>query len=118
MDEALVGRALENLIGNAIRYTESGGHIAMSARSDRAEVVLSVSDAGIGISGEDLGRIFDPFFRGTNSRREQGFGLGLTTVKNIVEGHGWRIQVASQVGKGTTFTVRIPLESGGAGHSG
>jgi signal transduction histidine kinase len=109
MDEGLVERALENLIGNAIRYTEAGGRIELRARSDGREAELSISDTGIGIPQEDLDRIFDPFFRGTNSRREQGLGLGLTTVKSIVEGHGWRIEVASKMGEGATFSIRIPL---------
>ncbi len=109
MDEALVGRALENLIGNAIRYTEEGGRVEMTAGTDGKEVVLRISDTGRGIPQEDLGRIFDPFFRATNSRREQGMGLGLTTVKSIIEGQSWHIEVASEVAKGTTFTVRIPV---------
>jgi len=73
--------------------------------------VLAISDTGIGIPREDIPRVFDPFYRGTNSRREQGFGLGLTTVKTIVESHGWTIDVASEVGKGATFTIRM----GGSG---
>ena len=70
--------------------------------------------AASGIPDEDLSRIYDPFYRGTNSRREQGFGLGLTTVKSIIESHGWSITVASQVGTGTKFTVTMPLSTGGA----
>jgi signal transduction histidine kinase len=113
MDAALFTRALENLVGNAIRYTEEQGKITMGARLDAGGVLLSVADTGIGIPTEDLSRIYDPFYRGTNSRREQGFGLGLTTVKSIVEGHGWTINVASSVGQGTTFSIRMPV-SGGA----
>jgi signal transduction histidine kinase len=109
MDEGLFTRVLENLVGNAIRYSEEKGKIAMSARAEAEMIVLSMSDTGIGIPDEDLGRIFDPFYRGTNSRREVGFGLGLTTVKSIIESHGWNITVASGVGKGTTFTIRMPM---------
>jgi signal transduction histidine kinase len=105
MDEALMGRALENLIGNAIRYTGEGGSIRLRASLEGGVPVLSIRDTGIGIPAEDLPRIFDPFFRGTNSRREQGFGLGLATVKSIVEGHGWSIDVSSEVGSGTTFRI-------------
>ena len=105
MDEALTGRALENLIGNAIRYTGEGGSIELRATLDGGVPVISLRDTGIGIPAEDLPRIFDPFYRGTNSRREQGFGLGLATVKSIVEGHGWTIDVSSEVGCGTTFRI-------------
>jgi signal transduction histidine kinase len=107
MDEGLVGRALENLIGNAIRYSGEGGRIELSARLEAGAVVLSIRDSGIGIPAEEIPRIFDPFYRGTNSRREQGFGLGLTTVKSIIEGHGWSISVSSEVDKGSVFTVRM-----------
>jgi signal transduction histidine kinase len=75
--------------------------------------VLSISDSGIGIPREDLSRIFDPFYRGTNSRRETGFGLGLTTVKSIIESHGWFITVSSELGRGSTFTIRMPVTPGG-----
>jgi signal transduction histidine kinase len=108
MDAGLVTRALENIVGNAIRYTEENGTISLTARVDGADVVLAISDTGMGIPKDDIPRIFDPFYRGTNSRREQGFGLGLTTVKSIIESHGWLITVSSEVGAGTTFTIRMP----------
>jgi signal transduction histidine kinase len=107
MDEALLGRALENLIGNAIRYTLEGGTIALRAFLENGVPVLTIADTGIGITAEELPRIFDPFYRGTNARREQGFGLGLATVKSIVEGHGWTIAVTSDVGKGSTFRITM-----------
>lgn len=109
MDAGLFARALENLVGNAIRYTEENGKIAMRAALDSTAVVLSITDTGIGIPTEDIGKIFDPFYRGTNSRREQGFGLGLTTVRSIIESHGWNISVSSTVGRGTCFAIRIPV---------
>ncbi len=112
MDAGLFTRALENLVGNAIRYTEPEGRIAMEARVQAGQVRLSITDTGIGIPVEDLSRIYYPFYRGTNSRREQGFGLGLTTVKSIIESHGWSISVASTVGAGTTFTIQMPLTVG------
>jgi signal transduction histidine kinase len=114
MDAGLFTRALENLVGNAIRYTEQKGKITMEAHRQDDSVLLSITDTGIGIPAEDLSRIYDPFYRGTNSRREQGFGLGLTTVKSIIESHGWTISVSSRVGTGTTFTVTIPLSAGRA----
>jgi signal transduction histidine kinase len=109
MDSRLFSRALENLVGNAIRYTTENGRITLAARCEPGHVTLSISDSGIGIPKEDLSRIFDPFYRGTNSRRETGFGLGLTTVKSIIESHGWSISVASEVGHGSTFTIRMPV---------
>ena len=109
MDSGLFSRALENLVGNAIRYTAENGRITLAARCEPGNVNLSISDSGIGIPKEDLSRIFDPFYRGTNSRRETGFGLGLTTVKSIIESHGWSISVASELGHGSTFTIRMPV---------
>jgi signal transduction histidine kinase len=109
MDAGLFARALGNLVGNAIRYTEENGKIEMTAAVDSTEVVLSIMDSGIGIPAAELGKIFDPFYRGTNSRREQGFGLGLTTVRSIIQSHGWNISVRSSVGAGTTFTIRMPV---------
>jgi signal transduction histidine kinase len=114
MDGGLVGRALENLIGNAIRYTPEAGSIGLSARVEGGEALIIVSDTGVGIPAEDLPRIFDPFYRGSNSRREPGFGLGLTTVRSILESHGWGIHVDSGEGAGTRFTVRIPRERSAA----
>jgi signal transduction histidine kinase len=109
MDAGLFTRALENLVGNAIRYTAPSGKITMNARSENGDALLSIMDTGVGIPEEDLPRIYDPFYRGTNSRREQGFGLGLTTVKSIIESHGWVITVSSRVGSGTEFTIRMPF---------
>jgi signal transduction histidine kinase len=105
MDEALMRRALENLIGNAIRYTTEDGSILLRASLEDGAPVLTIRDTGMGIPAEDIPLIFDPFYRGSNSRREQGLGLGLATVKSIVEGHGWTITVASEVGEGATFRI-------------
>jgi signal transduction histidine kinase len=115
MDEELFYRALENLIGNAIRYSAEGSRIELAARLESGKALIAVSDTGIGIPAEELPRVFEPFYRATNSRREQGFGLGLSTVKTIVESHGWAIEAASEVGKGTTFTIRAELAEPAAG---
>jgi len=112
MDEELFYRALENLIGNAIRYSAEGSRIELTARLESGKALIAVSDTGIGIPAEELPRVFEPFYRATNSRREQGFGLGLSTVRTIVESHGWAIEAASEVGKGTTFTIRAELAAG------
>jgi signal transduction histidine kinase len=108
MDRELVVRAFENILGNAIRYTGEAGAIEMTAAALPGEVRVEIRDTGIGIPEQDLPRIFDPFYRGTNSRREEGSGLGLATVKSVVESHGWRIEVASRPQEGTVFTIHIP----------
>lgn len=111
MDKQLFNRAFENLLNNAIRYTKEGDDISLTAvmqeNSNIAEI--SVSDTGIGISEEDLDHIFDLFYRGTSSRREEGMGIGLSVVKQIVDSHGWKIDVKSQLGKGTTFTIKLEV---------
>ena len=115
MDERLAMRALENLINNSLRYTEKGGTVRLFAHVDSNSegrlVLIKISDDGPGIDELDLPRIFDPFFRGTSSRREQGMGLGLSVVKGVVDSHGWDIAVKSKKGEGSVFTITIPLDS-------
>jgi signal transduction histidine kinase len=108
MDERLCIRALENLVNNAIRYTDEGGIITFSARQKENEIIIEVKDNGPGIKSDDLPHIFEMFYRGTNSRREQGMGMGLSVVKGIIESHGWKVEAASEYGKGACFTVTIP----------
>ena len=108
MDKQLFSRALENLLSNAIRYSKDGDEIAITATETENACVVSVSDTGIGIAQKDLDHIFDMFYRATDSRREEGMGIGLTVVKSIVDTHGWTIGVSSEAGKGSTFTITIP----------
>ena len=98
------------LLDNASKYTQALGHVAVETRRRRENVVIEVRDTGQGIPAEDLPRIFDRFFRSEASRAagEGGFGLGLAILKSIVESMGGTISVASEVGVGTTFTVRLP----------
>jgi signal transduction histidine kinase len=114
MDERLVVRALENIVNNALRYTSEGGLVRLSALVVGGCAVLRISDNGPGISEEDLPHIFDMFYRGTGSRREQGMGLGLSIVRGVVDSHGWTITVSSKKGEGSTFEVTIPLTAGAA----
>ena len=109
MDERLVHRALENLIHNAVRYTPSGATIHLRAVCAENSVELTISDNGPGIDKEDLPYVFEMFYRGSSSRREQGMGLGLAVVKWVVDYHGWSISVASEKGKGACFSIAIPL---------
>jgi signal transduction histidine kinase len=106
-DRGLLIRCFENLFNNAIRYTDEDDSISFSATLKDGGVQVVLEDSGIGISGEELGRVFEPFYRGTNSRREQGSGLGLSIVKSIVDAHGWSIVVDSVPGKSTAFTIHI-----------
>jgi signal transduction histidine kinase len=112
MDERLATRAIENLVNNALRYTNAGGSIDIVSRVEegpRGRVYLvSISDDGPGISAEDLPHIFEPFYRGSSSRREQGMGLGLSIVKTVVESHGWEIESRPGRDKGVVFILTIP----------
>ena len=100
-----------NLVDNAIKYTPSGGEVTLSLVRDPQWVHVAVADTGAGIPEADLPKIFERFYRvdKARSRDRGGTGLGLSIVKWIVDAHGGRIDVKSEVGKGTTFTVSLPL---------
>lgn len=111
-DATRLRQAITNLVSNAIHYTPEGGRIDVQvAQEDSLHehlAVVRVADTGVGISTDDLSRIFDPFFRVSDEKGE-GSGLGLSIVKEIIDLHGGDIQVSSMVGVGTTFTLRFPL---------
>ena len=109
-DEKLFTRVLENLAGNALRYSEKGGEIFFNAEATDVKIEVKISNTGSLIAEKDLPFIFDPFFRGSNSRREKGTGLGLSIVKSIIETHGWSISVSTE-NQMTTFTIAIPYTS-------
>ena len=109
LDGRLAQRALENILNNALRYTGPGGLVRLGARTEPGRVVVTISDDGPGIPGEDLPRIFDLFYRGTASRREQGLGLGLAVVRGVADSHGWEVRVRSEPGRGSEFEISIPL---------
>jgi PAS domain S-box-containing protein len=101
---------VDNLIDNAVKYTPNGGVIHLHGEINRSQLILQVSDTGIGIPPLDLPYIFDKFYRASNASSEiNGTGLGLAIVKSIVENHQGRIWVESTPGQGTTFTVVLPL---------
>lgn len=111
-DARRLERALGNLLANAIRYSPAGGDIVVRVGLDVAETtaILSVQDHGIGIPAADLPRIFERFYRASNTRgRYPGEGLGLAGVRQIVEQHGGSILVESVEGVGSTFTLRLPI---------
>lgn len=107
-DKLLVRRLFENLFNNALRYTKDNDTITLSSYIEDNCLIYKISDTGIGIEEKDLNNIFNMFYRGTNSRREEGMGIGLSVVQNIIETHGWKIKVDSQKGQGSTFTITIP----------
>lgn len=108
-DKNLISRALENLFNNALRYTEARDRISLRAFQDNQEVTIQIQDEGPGMSEEDLELIFDPFYRGSRSRREQGFGLGLSIVRSIIIAHNWEIEVHSKADEGTVFSIHIAV---------
>lgn len=107
-DQRMLEHILTNLIGNAIKYSPAGSDIAVQIRRDGDDATISVTDRGIGIPDSDVSRIFQPFHRGQNVGSRGGSGLGLPIVKQSLDALGGEIHVKTQVGKGTTFTVRIP----------
>ena len=100
-----------NLVSNAIKFTERGGMVTVSAGVDGSRLVLRVTDTGVGIAADDLKRVGDPFFQAgkTYQRRHEGTGLGLSIVKSLVALHAGEITVQSKVNEGTTVTVALPL---------
>jgi signal transduction histidine kinase len=110
-DSTGLERVLDNLIGNAIKYSPSGGLIGVRVDCTDGWATLAVSDEGVGIPAADLPRIFEPFRRGTNVEgRISGTGIGLTGVRTIVERHGGTLEVESHEGRGSRFTVRLPVD--------
>ena len=109
-DRGRLVQILLNLLGNAVLYTNQGGRIGVEVRVVDSAIAIAVSDSGIGISPDDIGKVFDRFYRGESSRVQecQGTGLGLAIVKSFVEMHGGRIWVESVLGKGSTFTFTLP----------
>jgi two-component system phosphate regulon sensor histidine kinase PhoR len=104
-----------NLVGNALHYTPRGGRVTVSLARAGERARLQVEDSGIGIPAADLPRIFDEFFRASNARerRTDGTGLGLAIVNAVAVQHGGSVQVESEVGRGTRFTVELPLAGAG-----
>jgi signal transduction histidine kinase len=108
-DHLRIEQVITNLISNAIKYSPMGGPIEVAVEPSRDEVVLRVSDHGVGIAEEDRQRIFEPFRRvGLSREAVPGVGLGLFVVQRIVEAHGGHIKVESSVGQGSTFRVHLP----------
>lgn len=109
VDDKLLQPILTNLLSNAIKYSPTSSTIELALSCQEAEVIFQVKDRGIGISAADQQRLFEPFHRGRNVGDIPGTGLGLAVVKKLVDIHGGQINVESEVGVGTTFTVTLPF---------
>ena len=111
IDPDLIREAITNLMSNAMRYTPTGGWVVVSVDVDRPDVLISVADTGIGIAEEDVPKVFSRFWRSDVSRERAagGLGVGLAITKEIVDQHNGKIMVESELGKGTTFTLRLPI---------
>jgi cell cycle sensor histidine kinase DivJ len=111
-DKRALNQILLNLMSNAIRFTDRGGKVAVSARAEAANVTFVVEDSGVGISEEDLLRVGEPYFQAGASydRRHGGTGLGLSIVKGLVGLHGGEFLIRSRLGEGTRITVCLPLD--------
>jgi signal transduction histidine kinase len=114
-DEAILTEALVNLIGNAVKYTNAGGKVTVGAGVEAGQVVITIADNGVGIPAEDVPFVFDAFYRGNaGPAAEAGCGLGLALTRRIIEAHRGSISVESEIGRGTTFTVRLPVHTPGS----
>lgn len=111
IDRRYLGRAVSNLVQNALKFTGEGGEVKIGAARTDDFFVISVSDTGSGIPAGELGRIFEKYYRSPNASSVKGSGLGLAIVKTIVEAHGGRVEVESEEGKGSTFRIFIPVRS-------
>jgi signal transduction histidine kinase len=108
-DGGRLGQVVDNLLSNALEYTPPLGHVTIGVENRGGEVLIKVSDTGMGIGSQDLPHVFEPFYRGEASAEGiPGSGLGLAVCKSIVEGHGGRIWVDSAPGLGSTFGLTIP----------
>ena len=106
-DPELLTLVWNNLLSNAVKFTPEGGAIQVTVRPENEWAVVSVADTGCGMDKETGKRIFDKFYQGDTSHATEGNGLGLALVKRVVDLTGGQISVQSEVGKGSTFTVKI-----------
>jgi signal transduction histidine kinase len=112
-DERKVKQILFNLLSNAVKFTPSGGKVTLAARASEEQVVIAVHDTGIGVSADELDKIFEEFYQVGASRTQEGTGLGLALTRRLVELHGGQLTVESEPGVGSTFTVTIPRHHAG-----
>ena len=108
---SLFGQALHNIIDNAIKYSETGSKVMVQTSADDTHAMVSICDEGRGISGEDLDRVFEPFYRAADSQNAPigGVGLGLAVSRRIIESFGGRMSVAARPRIGSTFAIQLPI---------
>jgi signal transduction histidine kinase len=113
VDGQRLAQAVDNLVSNAVKYTPRGGFVEIRLVVDGGRIEICVADSGIGIQAADRDRLFTRFFRGRQAEEQsvQGLGLGLSIARSIVESHGGRIDVESEVGRGSVFRIRLPAEN-------
>ena len=106
----MIREAIVNLLSNAMRYTDVNGLVSVTVSESRGDVVISVSDTGIGIAKEDIPQTFSRFWRSDSSRERAsgGLGVGLSITKEILDRHNGTISIESELGRGTTFSLHIP----------
>ncbi len=107
-DAGRLRRVFTNLLDNAIKFSHETGTVSILAEEAEKDVIIKISDEGIGIDPEEIPFIFDLFHRTRGGERKEGYGIGLATVKAIVEGHEGKVKVTSELGKGSTFTIYLP----------
>ncbi len=113
-DSEGLGMIVRNLVDNAVKYTAAGGQVTVTTSSDGHDIVIEVTDTGVGIPADDLHRIFERFYRVDKARSRElgGTGLGLSIVKHLVQRFGGTVSVRSRLSEGSTFTVSLPLAVG------
>ena len=110
-DEGTLVEVVVNILGNAIKYSRAGSQIRIRTEEAGDELLVSVTDTGVGIAKEDLPHVFDDFYTGRAGQMvEKGSGIGLAISRRIVEAHNGSIAVESEAGKGSTFTIRLPRQ--------
>jgi two-component system sensor histidine kinase/response regulator len=110
-DPLSLSEVFVNVIGNAIKYSPNGSKVLLRAERQADKILVSVKDKGIGISPDDLPHIFDGFYRGQSGKASEGQGIGLAISRQIVDAHGGSITVESELGKGTTFLIVLPVSN-------
>ena len=108
VDPDRMSQVVTNLLSNAVRYSSVGDRITVTVRGEGDHAVLSVADTGPGIPADDIPHVLARSYRGTDQQTTPGSGIGLAVVSALVQAHGGGVHITSQVGKGTTVTVRVP----------